>query len=127
MGDNVGLTVDQHHLALDDAIGTSPVLFLGEVESILPRVSISISLRCRFAYLSGHPRRGCDGLIVGVDVELVAVGASEPALAISLCRAALPLHSIARGIAARACRRRDAATAPSAAGDRARSDRFAPS
>ena len=78
MGEQAGLTVDQHHLALDDAIGASPVLFLGEVESILPRVSISLSLRCRFAYLSGHTRRGCDGLIVGVDVE-----ASRPASAVA--------------------------------------------
>ena len=78
MGEKFVLTVDQHHLALDDAIGTSPVLFLGEVEGILPRVSISLCQRCRLAYLAGQARRGCDSFIVGVDVE-----ASCPASAVA--------------------------------------------
>lgn len=47
------LTVDQHNLLLDNAIGTLPVVMLGNVESVLPSLT----------------RGRCRGLIIGVDVE----------------------------------------------------------
>lgn len=47
------LTVDQHHLLLDNTIGALPVVMFGDVESVLPSLT----------------RRRCRGLEVSVNVE----------------------------------------------------------